>query len=392
MEFMKYKLRELIRIKNGKDHKGLNAGTYPVFGSGGVMRYVDSFLYDKPSVLLPRKGTLNNIQYADKPFWTVDTLYYTEVNENKANAYYLYNYLKLLDLSNLNSGTGVPSMTFDSYYNLSVKIPTLKVQNTIASVLSHIDKKISINREINRNLEELAKQIYDYWFVQFDFPNEDGKPYKTSGGKMVWDELLKREIPAGWEVGILSDIAYITMGQSPDGSSYNETGVGIIFYQGSTDFGIRFPTIRVYTTSPKRFAKKGDILMSVRAPVGILNIANHDCCIGRGLAALKSKVASMVHLWFTMEVFKQRFEGKNLSGTTFGAITKDELFSLPVVVPPKELLLMFNKKTLSIFNNQLSIGAEIDKLTSLRNSLLPLLMNGQVTLNSCFSEQSISGK
>ena len=152
MEFTKYKLRELIRIKNGKDHKGLNAGTYPVFGSGGVMRYVDSFLYDKPSVLLPRKGTLNNIQYADKPFWTVDTLYYTEVNENKANAYYLYNYLKLLDLSNLNSGTGVPSMTFDSYYNLSVKIPTLKVQNTIASVLSHIDKKISINREINRNL------------------------------------------------------------------------------------------------------------------------------------------------------------------------------------------------------------------------------------------------
>ena len=125
--------------------------------------------------------------------------------------------------------------------------------------------------------------------------------------------------------------------------------------------------------------------MSVRAPVGILNIANHDCCIGRGLAALKSKVASMVHLWFTMEVFKQRFEGKNLSGTTFGAITKDELFSLPVVVPPKELLLMFNKKTLSIFNNQLSIGAEIDKLTSLRDTLLPLLMNGQVTLNSCLS-------
>mgnify|MGYP000953030458 CR=1 FL=1 len=284
------------------------------------------------------------------------------------------------------------ALTIVMLSKIEISLPSLATQRKIATVLSNIDRKISVNREINRNLEELAKQIYDYWFVQFDFPNEDGKPYKSSGGKMVWDELLKREIPAGWEAGILSDIAYITMGQSPDGSSYNETGVGIIFYQGSTDFGIRFPTIRVYTTSPKRFAKKGDILMSVRAPVGILNIANHDCCIGRGLAALKSKVASMVHLWFTMEVFKQRFEGKNLSGTTFGAITKDELFSLPVVVPPKELLLMFNKKTLSIFNNQLSIGAEIDKLTSLRNTLLPLLMNGQVTLNSCFSEQSISGK
>ena len=277
------------------------------------------------------------------------------------------------------------ALTIVMLSKIEISLPSLATQRKIATVLSNIDRKISVNRQINRNLEELAKQIYDYWFVQFDFPNEDGKPYKSSGGKMVWNELLKREIPVGCEVGILSDIAYITMGQSPDGSSYNETGVGIIFYQGSTDFGIRFPTIRVYTTSPKRFAKKGDILMSVRAPVGILNIANHDCCIGRGLAALKSKVASMVHLWFTMEVFKQRFEGKNLSGTTFGAITKDELFSLPVVVPPKELLLMFNKKTLSIFNNQLSIGAEIDKLTSLRNSLLPLLMNGQVTLNSCLS-------
>ena len=152
MELSNYKLRELIKIKNGKDHKNLNDGIYPVFGSGGVMRYVDSFRYNKPSVLLPRKGTLNNIQYANKPFWTVDTLYYTEVNEKKVNAYYLYNYLKLLDLSNLDSGTGVPSMTFDSYYNLTVKLPSLEIQNKVAKSLSHIDKKISINRQINRNL------------------------------------------------------------------------------------------------------------------------------------------------------------------------------------------------------------------------------------------------
>lgn len=152
MEMKKYKLRELLTIKNGKDHKQLKEGVYPVLGSGGVMRYVDTFLYDKPSVLLPRKGTLNNIQYSDKPFWTVDTLYYTEVNEKKVNAYYLYNYLKLLDLSNLDSGTGVPSMTFDSYYNLSVNLPSLEIQNKVASSLFHIDEKISINRQINRNL------------------------------------------------------------------------------------------------------------------------------------------------------------------------------------------------------------------------------------------------
>ena len=385
MEMKKYKLRELLTIKNGKDHKQLKEGVYPVLGSGGVMRYVDTFLYDKPSVLLPRKGSLNNIQYSDKPFWTVDTLYYTEINEKKVNAYYLYNYLKLLDLSNLDSGTGVPSMTFDSYYNLSVNLPSLEIQNKVASALFHIDEKISINRQINRNLEELAKQIYDYWFVQFDFPNEEGKPYKSSGGKMVWNETLKREIPAGWKNGVLSNIAYITMGQSPEGSSYNEDGIGTIFYQGSTDFGIRFPNVRMYTTKPTRFAKIGDILMSVRAPVGAMNIANSDCCIGRGLSAMNSKIGSITHLYYTMDYFRHTFENKNAVGTTFGSITKDELYNLPVVIPSKEVISAFNVKTIYIFNQQLSTSKEIQELTALRDSLLPLLMNGQVTLNSCLS-------
>ena len=110
-----YRLSELVEIKNGRDHKLLCDGSNPVFGSGGVMRYVSEYLYDKPSVLLPRKGTLDNIQYCDIPFWTVDTLYYTEINTKLVNPYYLYRYLRLLDLSKLDTGTAVPSMTFDSY-------------------------------------------------------------------------------------------------------------------------------------------------------------------------------------------------------------------------------------------------------------------------------------
>lgn len=151
-----YRLREVIKIKNGSDHKHLDDGIYPVYGSGGIMRYASAFLYDKPSILLPRKGSLSNIQYADKPFWTVDTIYYTEVNTELANPYFLYRYLTLLDLSNLDSGTGVPSMTFDSYYNLKVKLPDIIVQNAISKVLQNIDKKIALNREINRNLPQSA--------------------------------------------------------------------------------------------------------------------------------------------------------------------------------------------------------------------------------------------
>ena len=263
----------------------------------------------------------------------------------------------------------------------TVWIPELDEQITIGRLLASLDDKIHLNKRINDNLEAMAKQLYDYWFVQFDFPNEDGKPYKSSGGTMVWNEKLKREIPQGWSNGVLSDVANITMGQSPDGSSYNEDGEGIIFYQGSTDFGLRFPDIRQYTTSPSRYANKGDILMSVRAPVGALNIANNDCCIGRGLSALSSKIGSITHLYYLMNDFRLKFEGMNSAGTTFGSITKDELFSLPVIIPTKSVISEFEQVCEPIFDKQMIIGEEINGLTKQRDELLPLLMNGQATVN-----------
>ena len=263
------------------------------------------------------------------------------------------------------------------------ELPTFtpKEEENIGNMMVDIVSKINVNRQINDNLEAMAKQLYDYWFVQFDFPNEEGKPYKSSGGAMVWNEKLKREIPQEWSNGVLSDVANITMGQSPDGSSYNENGEGIIFYQGSTDFGLRFPAVRQYTTSPSRYANKGDILMSVRAPVGALNIANNDCCIGRGLSALSSKIGSMTHLYYLMNDFRLKFEGMNSAGTTFGSITKDELFNLPVVIPTKSIISKFEKVCEPIFDKQMIIGEEINALTKQRDELLPLLMNGQATVN-----------
>lgn len=263
------------------------------------------------------------------------------------------------------------------------EIPTFSTdeEENIGKMVVDITSKIALNRRINDNLEAMAKQLYDYWFVQFDFPNEEGEPYKSSGGAMVWNENLKRKIPQGWSNGVLSDVANITMGQSPNGSSYNEDGEGIIFYQGSTDFGLRFPDIRQYTTSPSRYANKGDILMSVRAPVGALNIANNDCCIGRGLSALSSKIGSMTHLYYLMNDFRLKFEGMNSAGTTFGSITKDELFSLPVIIPTKSVISEFEQVCEPIFDKQMIIGEEINALTKQRNELLPLLMNGQASVN-----------
>ncbi|WP_276978113.1 restriction endonuclease subunit S [Flavobacterium filum] len=381
-----YFLEELLQIKNGRDHKHLPDGNIPVFGSGGLMRYVDQAIYNDESILLPRKGTLSNIQYANKPFWTVDTIYYTIINKEKANPLYLYHYLKQLDLSYLNSGTGVPSMTFGVYYSVKVKLPSLSEQQKIAKVLSDLDAKIELNNKINIELEAMAKTLYDYWFVQFDFPDANGKPYKTSGGKMVWNEELKREIPEGWGVKELSDIANIIMGQSPPGESYNEEGLGTVFYQGCTDFGNRFPTIRKYTTSPTRFAKQGDILLSVRAPVGTMNIAKENCCIGRGLASLNSKDNCIAYLFGVMVNLKQIFDRRNVDGTTFGSITKDDLFSLNVLKPSNTVLLEFDKIVNPCFQKQNKLEEENIQLSSLRDWLLPMLMNGQVSVGEVESD------
>jgi type I restriction enzyme S subunit len=376
-----YKLKELLSIKNGKDHKELKNGTIPVFGSGGIMRFGDKAIYNDESILLPRKGTLSNIQYVNKPFWTVDTIYYSIINKELANPFYLFNFIKSLDLSKLNTGTGVPSMTFDSYYNLDILLPTIETQQKIATVLSALDSKIELNNRINAELESMAKTLYDYWFVQFDFPDKNGKPYKTSGGEMVWNEELKREIPKDWDSGELKDIANITMGQSPPGESYNEDGNGMIFYQGCTDFGNRFPTVRKFTTEPTRFAKVGDILLSVRAPVGTLNIAKEDCCIGRGLASFNSKDNCIGYLFGVMVNLKQIFDRRNVDGTTFGSITKDDLFSLKVVMPTINILEKYHIVINSSFEKQNQLELENIKLTELRDWLLPMLMNGQVKVS-----------
>ncbi len=199
---------------------------------------------------------------------------------------------------------------------------------------------------------------------------------------MAYNETLKREIPDGWGDKELAEIANITMGQSPNGSSYNETGDGLVFFQGSTDFGYRFPSVRQYTTEPSRLAKSGDILLSVRAPVGTLNIADNDCCIGRGLAALNSKDNADSFLFYVMLYFKQIFDRRNASGTTFGSITKDDLFSLSLVYPSQDVLRAYDEKV-SMFNQTIFNNHQQNKeLIELRNWLLPMLMNGQVTVNT----------
>ena len=339
-------------------------------------------------IVLTTRGTVGNVAIFDDqvPFKKI------RINSgmviircsNRFYPYFLYSFFRsslFKSQCGLNgSGSAQPQLPISAIKNIKIPEFNLKTQQSIAAVLFVLDKKIALNKQINARLEEMAKTLYDYWFVQFDFPDANGKPYKSSGGEMVFDETLKREIPKGWAVKSLNQVADIVMGQSPDGASYNLEQEGTIFFQGSTDFDWRFPNVRQYTTSPTRFAQKGDILLSVRAPVGDLNISPFECCIGRGLAALRSKSGNNSFLFYVMKYFKTVFERRNTEGTTFGSITKDDLHSLKLAVPADKVLEKYNEIS-SKYDEMIFIRSQQNhQLTQLRDFLLPMLMNGQISV------------
>lgn len=171
-EWKEVKLGEVLQVKYGKDHKKLSEGKYPCLGSGGVMRYVDSFLYNKESILIPRKGTLNNIMYKSEPFWTVDTMFWTIINETKVFSKYLFYQLTLIDYENLNVGSAVPSLTVPVINDIEIKLPPLEEQKAIADVLSSLDDKIDLLHKQNQTLENLAETLFRQWFIDSD---NDGK-------------------------------------------------------------------------------------------------------------------------------------------------------------------------------------------------------------------------
>lgn len=250
-----------------------------------------------------------------------------------------------------------------------VTLPPLDEQRRIAGILGSLDDKIELNRRINANLEAQAQALFQSWFVDFE-------PFRN--GPFVDSELGK--IPQGWKVGTLSEVADITMGQSPKGSSYNEEGDGIIFYQGRAEFGNRFPSIRLYTTEPTRIAEINSVLLSVRAPVGDINIAKNKCCIGRGLAAIKSKQGYNSFILYLLQSLKPLLEQYNGEGTVFGCINRKEIEGLPIIIPKESVINEFERIAENIDSEIKSLTTEQETLSALRDTLLPKLMTGEIKI------------
>lgn len=252
-------------------------------------------------------------------------------------------------LSLASSGATRNALTKRMIENLDIDLPSREIQDSIAQVLDSIQYKITLNNRLNDYLEQLV----------------DGKFQELFGGLNF--------------NATLSDVAEITMGQSPAGSSYNEEGAGIIFYQGRGEFGWRFPKRRLYTTEPKRLACEGDVLMSVRAPVGDLNVAFENCCIGRGLAAIHSETPSFA--LYLMRFLKPQLEAYNGEGTVFGSINGKALKSLEVALPSHNEVMQFESFAAPIDALIRSNENETRKLNNLRNYLLPKLMSGEIDVS-----------
>jgi type I restriction enzyme S subunit len=267
-------------------------------------------------------------------------------------------------------------LAWKAFCDMQLPVPSIEKQREIVKEYNTIQNRIELNNQLIQKLEETAQTIYREWFVEFEFPDENGKPYKSNDGEMVWNEELGKEIPKGWKIGRLSVIATIIMGQSPSGETYNKDGDGMIFYQGRTDFGYRFPSITSYTTQPKRKALKNDILISVRAPVGDLNIAINDCAIGRGVGALRSKLKCNSHLFYTLQNLKSYFDISDGEGTIFGSINKDDLNNMEVVYSENEVK-EFDKIAQPIDNCIKNCSIQNQKLSELKELLLSRLARGE---------------
>ena len=209
--------------------------------------------------------------------------------------------------------------------------------------------------KVNDNLQEQAIAIYSNMFDKAD---------------------------DSWSSGVLSDIAEITMGQSPKGDTYNEEGLGTVFFQGRAEFGFRFPTRRLFTTDPKRMAKANDALMSVRAPVGDMNVAYEDCCIGRGLSSIRSKDNHQSFVLYTMFALREELNVFNGEGTVFGSINRDALNSMPISIPPKAIMDQFEEIVAPMDATIRNNYDEICRLEAIRDSLLPRLMSGELDVSN----------
>ncbi len=393
-ELKKYRLGEIAdvldykRIPLSQSQRSLLSKIYPYYGAQGIIDYVDNYIFDGKYILIAEDG--NNLKSLNEPialiaegkFWVNN---HAHIITNKAGVDFQFLYYKIIntDIQGYITGSAQPKLNQENLLNIELSLPSLATQKRISSVLSHIDRLISTKRHENSTLEAMAKEIYDYWFVQFDFPNNDGKPYKSSGGKMVFNEILKREIPEGWEVKRLFDVAEM----NANNISVNESVKDILYLDtaniiNNTVGQLQYMDLNDAPSRAKRKVKNNTIVFSTVRPklkhYGILKNPSNSLIVSTGFTTIDVDETiinpDIVYYWLTQENIVNNLQtiAEN-SVSAYPSINPSDLEALYLAIPS------FKDNPLSCLNLRIKSNQDIiQNLTSLRDYLLPLLMNGQV--------------
>ncbi len=361
-----YSLKDLTTIKYGKNQKDVLSigGKYPIYGTGGLMGYAEKFLYNKPSVLIGRKGTIDKVRFVETPFWTVDTLFYTEINESIILPRFFFYLMSCIDLKQYDEGTTIPSLRTETLNRLEFNVPPLETQQKIAKVLSAIDDKIELNNSINNNLEQQAQAIFKSWFVDFE-------PF---GGTM----------PKDWSEDILGNFIEIKRGGSPRPIQDYISDSGYRWLKISDATSIQSPFILNIKEYIKEnginktvLLKAGSLVLSNSATPGIPKILDVDSCIHDGWLYFPESKLSNEYLYLLFKFIRPNLVALG-NGSVFTNLKTDILRNYNTILPSQETLKQFDNIASAIFKKILYNTRENGRLTQLRDTLLPKLMSGEI--------------
>ena len=373
-EWKEVTISEIAFLKNGKKRPD-TSGLIPVYGGNGIMDYVNTH-NDEDCIAIGRVGAYCGCVYLTKgKVWISDNAISAKANSNADNNYLYY----LLDSLNLNRhriGGAQPLMTQDLIGRIKVFLPPLPTQRRTASILSSLDDKIAVNRRICENLEAQAQALFKHWFIDF-------APFKN--GKFVESELGM--IPEGWRVGRLEELGEVVGGATPskaNDSYYTQKGIAWLTPKDLSNKLMKFTsrgeidiTQEGYDSSSAKLMPKGSVLFSSRAPIGYLTIAKNDICTNQGFKSVVPKYAGTAYIYYLLKNNTKRIESM-ASGTTFKEASGSLMKSLSVVVPPKRIIDEYEASVAEMFNEQEVIEQESSRLSSLRDTLLPKLMSGEI--------------
>ncbi|SET24101.1 restriction endonuclease subunit S [Thorsellia anophelis] len=384
-------LGDLIEFQRGYDlpKSSFIQGKYPVQSSNGILGYHNEYKVKGPGITIGRSGTVGIPHLIKKNFFPHNTVLF--IKDFKGNDIdYIYYLLKSLNLIEMKTGSGVPTMNRNHLHPLKIKaIRKLEEQRSIAWVLSLLDQKIELNNKINKELETMAKTLYDYWFVQFDFPDENGKPYKSSGGKMEYNSILKREIPLGWEVKKIKDIAKTASGGTPLSSKSEYYQGGNIPWINSGEVNSSFiistknyiTDLGLNNSNAKIFDKNTILIAMYGATAGKVSFIDFPASTNQAICAINPHEKEFqIYLKIHLEKLYKYLVNLS-SGSARDNLSQEKINSIDVICPNKNIISEFNNLCQNLMISILINMKQNKKLNQTRDWLLPMLMNGQVKID-----------